>query len=265
MLKKLILFLCIVGLIVAGVYWLALKENTNGNQISDVSSDGPLHVIENKQGGQFKTLTAQEFSDLYNGFAYPNTRQIINDFSITGDEEADKVIYRLAEDAGYRIRSAPVADNFVDIGSNRDLQRLAAESWKNLVKEANTDDVELRVTEAFRSAEDQNRIFASRLGNISSDKIIDGSSDDAIRELLKTTAPPGYSRHHSGYTVDLACDSDASVLFENSTCFEWIKKDNYINIKKFGWIPSYPEGIKKQGPEPESWEYVWVGTDALKE
>ncbi len=112
---------------------------------------------------------------------------------------------------------------------------------------------------------DQNEIFAARLGKITPAKIIDGSSDDKIREILKTTAPPGYSRHHSGYTVDLACDSDPGVLFENSKCFEWISRDNYINIKKFGWIPSYPEGIKNQGPEPESWEYVWVGLSAVKE
>jgi len=33
--------------------------------------------------------------------------------------------------------------------------------------------------------------------------------------------------------------------------------------KRFGFIPSYPENSGKQGPEPEPWEYVWVGEDVL--
>jgi LAS superfamily LD-carboxypeptidase LdcB len=42
-----------------------------------------------------------------------------------------------------------------------------------------------------------------------------------------------------------------------------MSKDNYLQAKKYGWIPSYPEGAQQQGPEPEAWEYVWVGTASL--
>lgn len=255
----------VAAIVASGVYWFVLKEHETANNRSELNSNEPLNTVEKPEKTKFKTFTAQEFSDLYNGFAQPNTQLIVNDFSITGSEKADKVVYGLAENAGYKVRSAPVADNFVDIGDNHNLQRLAAESWKKLEKKAEANNIDLKVTEAFRSAEDQNRIFAGRLGNISPNKIINRSSDGTIRNLLKTTAPPGYSRHHSGYTVDLACNSGPGGLFENSKCFEWIKKDNYINIKEFGWIPSYPDGIKNQGPDPESWEYVWVGTDVLKE
>lgn len=265
MLKKITVFVFIAALLGTGIYWFALKNSEADNNDSQSTSDEPLHTIANNEGTKFKRLTPQEFSDLYNGFAYPNTQPIKNDFSVTGNAEADEIINDLAESVGYKVRSAPVTDNFVDIGGKRLLQRLAAESWKDLVKEANKNDTNLRVTEGFRSAADQNRIFIDRLGNISPDKIIDRSSDGKIKELLKTTAPAGYSRHHTGYTVDLACDSDPNVLFEGSTCFKWISSSNYINIKKYGWIPSYPEGIKNQGPDPESWEYVWVGLRALKE
>ncbi len=265
MFKKSTILLFILVLIGSGVYWFVLKNNAKQNETVETNTNEPLNTIEQPKNTKFKTFTAQEFSDLYNGFAYPNTRPIQNDFSITGNIEADEVIYDFAEEAGYRVRSAPVTDNFADVNDSQVLQRLAAEYWKKLNKKAVKDNIELRITQGFRSAEDQNKIFMDRLGDINPARIIDGLSDNKIKELLKTTAPPGYSRHHSGYTVDLACNSDPNVLFENSTCFEWISENNYINIKRYGWIPSYPEGIKNQGPEPESWEYVWVGLDAVKE
>jgi LAS superfamily LD-carboxypeptidase LdcB len=55
------------------------------------------------------------------------------------------------------------------------------------------------------------------------------------------------------------------VVFEQSVCFGWLSKGNYKNAKSNGWIPSYPDGAKKQGPDPESWEYVWVGKQNLIE
>lgn len=264
MLKRSIVFFCIVALTASGLYWFIWKDDSNSNT-SEINLNEPLNTIDRPKKTRFKAFTPQEFSDLYNSFAYPNTQPIENDFSITENAQADKIIYDLAESLGYSVRSAPVTDNFVNIGDNHVLQREAAESWNDLKNEVKKDGFKLSVSEGYRSAEDQNRIFIGRLGKISPSKIIDGSSNDKIREILKTTAPAGYSRHHTGYTIDLVCDSDPAVLFENSKCFEWISDNNYINIKKFGWIPSYPEGIKNQGPEPESWEYVWVGLDAVKE
>lgn len=265
MFKRIIIFLCIVAATGFGAYWFILKDDKQVSSTPETDSNQPLNTIEKSEKTKFKTFTAKEFSDLYNGFAYPNTHLIKNDFSVTGNEQADKIIYDLAESLGYRIRSAPVTNNFVDVGNGQVLQRKAAVSWSNLKKAAANEDVILSISQGYRSAEDQNQIFIGRLGKVSSSKVTDGSSNTKIREILKTTAPPGYSRHHSGYTVDLVCDSNPGVKFENSKCFNWLSGNNYINIKKFGWIPSYPEGIKNQGPEPESWEYVWVGVDAVRE
>ncbi len=39
--------------------------------------------------------------------------------------------------------------------------------------------------------------------------------------------------------------------------------DNYRVAKQFGFIPSYPSGAGAQGPEPEPWEYVYVGVKAI--
>lgn len=265
MLKKIVVISIALILIISGLYWFVLRNNTQDNKTAANNPNEPLNTIDQPEKTKFKEFTSQQFSDLYNGFAYPNTQPIKNNFSITGNEEADKVIYDLAESLGYKVRSAPVTNNFVDIGDNQFLQREAAESWKDLKQEAEKNGLNISVSQGYRSAEDQNEIFIGRLGKIDSDKIINGSSSAKLRAILKITAPAGYSRHHTGYTTDLVCDSDPNVLFENSSCFKWISENNYINIKKFGWIPSYPEGIKNQGPEPESWEYVWVGLAAVKE
>lgn len=245
------------------MYWFVLKDNDSKNPGSNLNE--PLNSIEHSEKTKFKVFTTQEFSDLYNSFAYPNTQPIQNNFSITGNEQADSAIYSLAESLGYKVRSAPVTNDFISVDNGHLLQQKAAQDWTKLKAAAKKDGIDISVIEGYRSAEDQNEIFIDRLGGVNPEKIISHSSEAKLRKLLETTAPAGYSRHHTGYTVDLVCDSDPNKLFENSKCFDWISKNNYTNIKKLGWIPSYPTGIKNQGPKPESWEYVWVGLDAVRE
>lgn len=214
---------------------------------------------------KFKQYSPDEFRDLYNSFTYPNTELINEETAITGDAKADARIRQLAESRGYKLRNAPVSDAFAVISDSNQLQHPAAEAWKKLSSLAKSNNINLRVTEALRTAEDQKTIFLSRLGSISATSIANGMADSLIITVLEKTAPPGYSRHHSGYTIDLACDNQPSIRFEDSMCFDWLIENNYLNVKQNGWIPSYPEGTKMQGPEPESWEYVWVGVDALIE
>ena len=92
-----------------------------------------------------------------------------------------------------------------------------------------------------------------------------GKVDDKVSTLLETTAPPSFSRHHTGYTIDVACDGIGLAKFEATPCYRWLAVDNYKNAKTLGWIPSYPKDSPQQGPNPEPWEFVWVGKDALTE
>lgn len=265
--KKISIFTFILALILAGfiAYFLLHKDKKEPTPQSSNNTSTPVFSLDEPKTTKFKIFTAQEFSNLYNQFAYPNTQKIINDFSITGDPAADMIIFNLAEAKGYKIRSAPVTENFVQIKPDISLQRKAAEAWKSLQQDAKKDGIDLDISQGYRSAEDQDAIFIGRLGSINSNKIINHKADNEILNILKMTAPPGYSRHHTGYTVDLSCPSDPGKKFENSECFSWLNEDNYLNAKKNGWIPSYPDGIKNQGPDPEPWEYVWVGTDSLRE
>jgi len=238
-----------------------LHRSTQTNATSSNSS-----LEETKENtGPIKVFSGKEFRDLYEGFAYPNTALISEETSITGSPAADKRIRELAVRRGYKSRSAPVSNTLRNVGEGMYLQQLATEPWLEMKKAAAKDGVNLSLSAAYRSAADQKQIFLSRLGGIPLAKIASNEADTQINELLRTTAVPGYSRHHTGYTIDISCLSDPSVTFENSVCFRWLSGNNYENAKNFGWIPSYPDGGGLQGPDPESWEYVWVGVDPLRE
>lgn len=256
------LLLIVLFSIVIGVLLFIFSDKT-----SAPSEPGQKKITyigtETEKSKTIKTFTSKEFQDLYEQFAYPNTQTISEDTPITGNIKADQRIIKLATDRGYKIRSAPVSDNFKQVDKNIELQILAANDWEKLEAAAKKDGIKLKLVAGYRSAEDQLAIFLSRINGVSQESIANGSADKAIDVLLQTTAPPGYSRHHSGYTIDLGCIGEEGLKFENSTCYEWISKDNYINAKKSGWIPSYPDDAKKQGPEPEAWEYVWVGVESL--
>lgn len=258
-LANVLLFLLVV--VVAAV--LIFNRDTNA------PAPGPNQQLTAPQTEEkskvLKKFTGQEFSDLYNSFAYPNTQAISEESSITGDEAADKVIRELAIERGYKIRSAPVTNNFVEISEDMLLQQRAAVDWLKMQEAARKDGHDIQVNAAYRSAEDQRTIFNTRIKSISLSSIAAGKSDYAVDQVLKTTAVPGYSRHHTGYTVDIVCYTDASKKFEDSKCNKWLSENNYQNAKIFGWIPSYPDGAGSQGPDPEPWEYVWVGVDSLYE
>lgn len=214
-----------------------------------------------------KIFTGAEFRDLYNSIAYPNTEFISDETSITGNVAADVQIRKLAQARGYLPRSAPVTDVFRSVGKDLVLQERAAQPWLDMQAAAKSEGIGLNLTAAYRAADDQKQIFLSRLrtDQIIVSSIGSGQYDGKINQVLRTTAIPGYSRHHTGYTIDIGCDNNPTAPFESTSCFMWLSKENYKNAKTYGWIPSYPDGAGLQGPDPEAWEYVWVGKDAVIE
>jgi LAS superfamily LD-carboxypeptidase LdcB len=258
--------LVIIPLLAVGLY--GVYSFINSKQFKTIqTAKAPVRFTEPAKKGVLKNFTGPEFRDLYNSFAYPNTKRIAEDTPITSNPDADARIRKIAEDRGYHIRSAPVTDAFREVAPGMKLQERAADPWLQMVEAAKKDKETLILTAAYRSADEQKKILLDRLGSdgINIALIGRGIYDQRINEVLRTTAVPGYSRHHTGYTIDIGCQNDPSVIFDESSCFKWLSADNYKNAKTFGWIPSYPPGAGNQGPEPESWEYVWVGVDTLTE
>lgn len=241
------------------------------------SADNPAPITQTSvpvadapKKGTLKQFTGEQFKELYHGTTYPNTQQFADPPSISGNIDADSRIRQLAEARGYKLTSIPVHAivkiNEPRLDGDDLLQPLAAEGWAQLKSAAKGAGYPLALISAYRSPEYQRNLFMERLlgRGVTVTQVARAQADAAIKANLEVTAVPGYSRHHTGYTIDLWCE-DGSTTFLGSSCYKWIGANNYEKAKEYGWIPSYPEGANEQGPEPEPWEYVWVGRDRLTE
>lgn len=270
--KKILFVVIIVGalcLVSVIVFMHKKPKETTSNSRPQPEQTSTQTPQQTTPTGEFKQLTGEEFKALYRSVAYPNVQQVTEPLSITGNDAADKRIRELAEKRGYKPTALPqgaiVKINEPRLENDDLLQPLAAEGWQSLKTAAQKDGIPLSIISAYRSPEYQRNLFMSRLAanGTNAQQIANGIGDSAIEKTLGMTAVPGYSRHHTGYTVDLWCE-DGSRAFLASSCYRWISQNNYLHAKENGWIPSYPAGTDLQGPEPEPWEYVWVGQQYLR-
>jgi D-alanyl-D-alanine carboxypeptidase len=119
----------------------------------------------------------------------------------------------------------------------------AARAWLRMHEAAARADVQLQVVSAFRSAQYQLGILKRKLER--------GLS---IEEILRVSAAPGYSEHHSGRALDLSTPSFAALEeeFENSAAFAWLS----TNAQSYGFRLSYPRG-NAHGIAYEPWHWCW--------
>jgi len=270
--KKVVSFFFLVLIIASGFF----IHNKLNNKYYNQNNAGAVLAEQKKadprvtpnQPEEFNYFAGDEFTKLYQSIAYPNTQELTRPPDITGNVEADNRIRTIAISRGYKLQSVPVAPitQTKEPGLVADdlLQQKALDGWSQLEKAAKADGIPLKLNSGYRSIEFQRKLFLSRLyaTGVTPAQIAVGKADTQVVQTLSKTALPGFSRHHTGYTIDLLCGT-AVQAFETTRCFKWLSSNNYLNAKKAGWIPSYPEGSDNQGPEPESWEYVWVSKEAI--
>ena len=168
--------------------------------------------------------------------------------AITGNEEIDFQIRVMAEARGYVLRQVP-AGPLVEVDGEL-LQTHAAVAWRALKQEILNAGYSIRLVSGYRSVDSQASVFVAGAG---------GSTLQAYESRLAWSAPPGYSKHHTGYVIDLALPEESHNSFGRSEVYGWLVADNYMVLKGFGFVPSYPPGGPPQGPNPEAWEYTYVG------
>ena len=192
--------------------------------------------------------------------------------SITGVEAADARIRLIAERRGYRPRVQADTSTLV-LADGWSMAPDAAEAWIAMRQSAARAGITMSVVSAYRSSATQRFLFMNKLntqGQIrigrpyTTGEIAGGAADAAIDAVLRLSSIPGYSRHHSGYTIDVG-DGSGFSAFANTPAYRWLSADNYANARRFGFIPSYPDGAGPQGPEPEPWEFVWVGEGSRRQ
>jgi len=103
----------------------------------------------------------------------------------------------------------------------------AARAWSEMKASAQADGITLIIVSAFRSIERQAELVKR--------KLLQGSSPELI---LKSSAPPGYSEHHTGRAVDIGTPNCAPLVpeFEDTAAYTWLIE----NATGFGFSLSYP-------------------------
>lgn len=113
--------------------------------------------------------------------------------------------------------------------------------WAVMRKTAQRDFVELSLVSCFRSVDYQQELIQKKLD--------DGQ---VIENILKVSAAPGHSEHHTGRAIDIGtsgCDH-LSEDFDETVAFQWLEQ----NGEKFGFTMSYPKGNQSGvGYEPWHW------------
>jgi D-alanyl-D-alanine carboxypeptidase len=120
----------------------------------------------------------------------------------------------------------------IDVGPNpvgrmQQLTPQAAENWQQMAERAAGSGVLLMIVSGFRSYEYQAELIRK--------KIVAGQ---AIDEILKVNAAPGYSQHHSGTAVDIATPGSRPLTedFETSDAFQWLTE----YAADYGFSMTYP-------------------------
>lgn len=222
----------------------------------------------------YRRFEPEELKSFYDVYRYPDTTALVEPPAITGDQAADERVRAIAYRRGYRLRSEADPGSLVEVEGKR-LQPAAAEAWRELEAAALAEGIELGLISGYRSVSRQREIFLSVLSReaekaigraYTPEEIAAGDADQVVDAILRTYSIPGYSKHHTGYTVDITDVTSGRDFteFGETAGFRWISADNYANAMRFGFLPSYPEGVADQGPIPEPWEYVWVGREALE-
>jgi len=265
--KKASMFGLFCLLVIGGsIYSFIINPNNTNTLTVDVSpgaeSQSIVEVQEPKKTGS-REFSGNEFRLLFDNILLPNTEKVELPPFITGDSIADARIRQIAELRGYKLRrnsSGPLVN--VD---GYPMQEPAKQPWEDLKNSAKQDGKIMSIVSGFRDINEQRILFLSKLETfgVKTSEIVVGNVDEDIDRILVTVSIPGYSKHHTGYVFDLLCAGWSFENFKDSNCHDWLSNNNYENAKKFGFIPSYPLDADLQGPDPEAWEYVYIGTDIL--
>ncbi len=151
----------------------------------------------------------------------------------------------------HRLMTVPEAEKRVSVGLdifNRDteLSSDAADAWKAMKADARNHDIELQLVSGFRSVHYQAELIRKKL-----------AAGQPIDRILRVTAAPGYSEHHSAEALDLTSPGITPLAqeFSMSRAYEWLKSQ----ARLYGFRESYPNH-NRHGIEWEPWHWRYRQT-----
>lgn len=132
-------------------------------------------------------------------------------------------------------------------GRQPQLAQSAFLAWQTMQSRAREEGIELQIVSAYRSADYQHGLLQKKL-----------NKGDAMDQILKVNAAPGYSEHHSGCALDITTPGFTPLEeeFENSKAFSWLCS----NARAFGFTMSFPRG-NAAGMSYEPWHWMYRQKD----
>ena len=122
-------------------------------------------------------------------------------------------------------------------GREVSLRLAAALSFRAMAADAAIDGIVLRARSGYRSPATQTQLIEDRL-----------AQGREFEEIVWGVAPPGYSEHMLGTTIDLALGGE----YEQNPAYHWLR----ANAEYFGWRETYPQDPTGLFPwEPWHWRH----------
>jgi D-alanyl-D-alanine carboxypeptidase len=114
-------------------------------------------------------------------------------------------------------------------GREQRLAPRAADAWAAMRDAAARDGIVLDLVSAYRTVEYQRGIIERKL-----------AAGIPMDEILRVSAAPGYSEHHTGCAIDITTPGSEPLQeeFEHTDAFRWLVR----NAERFGFAMSYPRG-----------------------
>jgi zinc D-Ala-D-Ala carboxypeptidase len=138
-------------------------------------------------------------------------------------------------------------DDLVSIGGDYRLRKTAAAKFQSMISAARSRGINITTISAFRSTEDQKRLFFG----------VGAERGQRPIKRAEVSAPPKYSEHHTGYAVDLGDSAvpatNLNQNFDTTPAYRWLK----ANAATYSFELSFPkDNIQKVSYEPWHWRFV---------
>jgi D-alanyl-D-alanine carboxypeptidase len=128
-------------------------------------------------------------------------------------------------------------------GREQRLTPEAAAAWNKMKGSTEKDGEIVQLVSAFRSVDYQKGIIQRKL-----------AAGQSWEQILRVSALPGFSEHHTGRTIDVTTPG-SKVLeeeFETTTAFRWLEK----RAGDYGFTMTYPRG-NPFGVAYEPWHWTF--------
>lgn len=148
----------------------------------------------------------------------------------------------------YRLRMIPENPDCISIGLDifdRDvrLDKATADAWKSMKTDAQRSNIELQLVSGFRTVSYQAGLIRKKL-----------EANKSMGRILRASAAPGYSEHHSGRALDLTTPGVSPLTdeFSMSRAYEWLQ----ARAGMYGFHESYPNN-NRHNIDWEPWHWCY--------